>query len=465
MHFNRIVWICILCLGIGISVGKAQVRLSGHIQHPTQHSIQFKRFENYLSFEEELFDSARIDAKGNFSIELPIKESTWCDFYIGEQYGTMYLQVGDKLNMELDVQAFDSSLHFSGNSACIQNYLAEKTRKFPNISPQMILALSANKYVILTDSIRKAKKELCNRMLSESSDKCSRFKTIELATIDYEFAYNRNAFPKLQKYYNHLEKMPDLPDNFMAFKNELKLDDPAMLHSLYYLLYVMEETGVQVQKVYAADTSRLFNNVFWDFCKTYSPALSDYLHARRIYEVITFESNYPEAKRLFDRLKIENNTCTYIPALSVYLNDMIRLNPGNPAPNFICTDIQGKKYALSDFAGRPIYIDFWATWCGPCRQETPHLENLIESMNGVSNMAFISISLDDNKDKWKQMVQSEQMKGIQLIVDGNFDSGVAKAYQVKSIPHYVIIDSNGKIVQNNAKRPSSGIREELLRVR
>ncbi|WP_167365396.1 TlpA family protein disulfide reductase [Flavobacterium phragmitis] len=138
-------------------------------------------------------------------------------------------------------------------------------------------------------------------------------------------------------------------------------------------------------------------------------------------------------------------------------------NVGQKGFEFKYNDINDKPVSFSDFKGKFVYVDLWATWCGPCKVEIPHMKKLEEDYHD-KNIVFISLSLDKAKDiqKWKDFVKKEDLKGIQLMADKDFESDIAKNYGVNAIPRFLLFDTEGKIINTNAMRPSeSGLREEL----
>lgn len=126
-------------------------------------------------------------------------------------------------------------------------------------------------------------------------------------------------------------------------------------------------------------------------------------------------------------------------------------------------NIDGSKTSLSDLKGKYVYIDVWATWCAPCKQETPFLKELEEKYRG-KNIEFVSISVDQiqNHDKWVQMVKEKELKGVQLYADNAFDSDFIKKYKINSIPRFILIDPEGKIVSADTYRPSEKEKIESL---
>lgn len=134
--------------------------------------------------------------------------------------------------------------------------------------------------------------------------------------------------------------------------------------------------------------------------------------------------------------------------------EMAKLN-NTASPDFEFENHKGGKTKLSDLKGKYVYIDMWATWCGPCRAEIPFLQKVEEKYHG-KNIEFVSISIDAPKDhdKWQKFVADKQLGGIQLLADNEWKSDFAKSYNVISIPRFILIDPQGKVVNSNATRPS-----------
>jgi thiol-disulfide isomerase/thioredoxin len=126
------------------------------------------------------------------------------------------------------------------------------------------------------------------------------------------------------------------------------------------------------------------------------------------------------------------------------------------APAFEYENHAGGKAKLADFKGKYVYIDVWATWCGPCRAEIPSLKMVEEKYHG-KNIAFLSISVDTDKDheKWKTFVTEKQLGGVQLFADKNWNSDFIKHFEINSIPRFLLIDPSGKVVNADADRPSN----------
>jgi thiol-disulfide isomerase/thioredoxin len=137
---------------------------------------------------------------------------------------------------------------------------------------------------------------------------------------------------------------------------------------------------------------------------------------------------------------------------------------GSPGAEFICKDINDKEVSFSDLKGKYIYIDVWAMWCSPCKQEIPHLKKLEKAFKG-KNIHFVSISMDKPKDlkKWKKFVKDNKLTGIQLFADNAFESKIAKDYKINSIPRFLLFDKAGLIIDADAKRPSDPELKKILK--
>ena len=129
-----------------------------------------------------------------------------------------------------------------------------------------------------------------------------------------------------------------------------------------------------------------------------------------------------------------------------------KIAKGQPSPEFKYLDINGKEVGLKDLAGKYVYIDVWATWCGPCRGELPHLKELEHQFKG-KNIAFVSISCDQDKAAWEKMVKEEKLEGIQLHF-GN-DQTFMNNYMIRGIPRFILLDREGKILAAEMTRPSN----------
>jgi len=109
------------------------------------------------------------------------------------------------------------------------------------------------------------------------------------------------------------------------------------------------------------------------------------------------------------------------------------------APAFVVTSLDGSKFNLDAMGGRVVLIDFWATWCGPCNEELPHMKKIAREFTGQP-LVIISVSWDSDETKWKDFINKNEMTWVQY---RDADHSLSKKFGVEAIPHYFTIDSDG----------------------
>lgn len=144
-----------------------------------------------------------------------------------------------------------------------------------------------------------------------------------------------------------------------------------------------------------------------------------------------------------------------VMALETKVNALKNTESGMKAPVCEFNDINGKTHKSSDFEGKVLYIDFWATWCGPCKQEIPHMAKLYDHYKNNPKIAIISISIDTNVEAWRKMVTKDKPEWPQFVAEGAQNMKMSNDWGITAIPRFIILNADGTIRSANATRPSS----------
>lgn len=139
--------------------------------------------------------------------------------------------------------------------------------------------------------------------------------------------------------------------------------------------------------------------------------------------------------------------------------ELLQTQVGKPASGFTLTSDRGETHSLADFKGKVVYIDFWASWCVPCRQENPDFKLLYEKYKDDARVQFVGIAVSDGEREWRKALAEDQPEWLQLY-DG--EGKVKTAYAAYAIPRFILIDKEGNLVDFDAPRPSSGEKLEAL---
>ncbi len=198
-----------------------------------------------------------------------------------------------------------------------------------------------------------------------------------------------------------------------------------------------------------------------------------------VYSMVNYlriEKEFDYMYGLAERVKNEMPNTKYsrmfvseISRMKEYKDDQLKKEAtgavavGKPAPDFKLNDVSKQEISLSSFKGKYVLIDFWASWCGPCRAESPNMVNLYKKFKG-SNFEIIGVSLDGNDKLWKEAIKKDGLDWIHVSDLMQWNSPVIALYQIDGIPATVIVDPKGIVVAKNLRGKELELKlEELLK--
>ncbi len=364
-------------------------------------------------------------------------------FSDGKESSTMYLKNGYNLQLDMDAKEFDQTIVYTGNGSDENNYLAQKSliekKKYEAFEDIYSLEEEAflEKIEELKNSIEKLLKDIENNAFVERQKI-----EINYSYIDDIHWYEETHIDYTKKKDFKVSKsFPDVLKGF-DFDNEQHFK----MIPIYKRMVAKNFFDTTKEKTKNGEP---YETVAIDIIKNLkSQAIKNHL--------VPFVADTPTEDQYKNMMALSTDE-NFKKRLTKRFKNFQKLAKGTISPVFVnYANNAGGTTSLTDFKGKYVYIDVWATWCVPCIAEAPYLEK-IEKKYHTKNIEFISLSVDKAKDygKWKQMVKDKQFGGIQLLADNDWNSKFVIEYQIKSIPHFILIDPSGKIVNANAPKPSN----------
>jgi len=378
-----------------------QVTITGEITNPIGESVSFSNQDTSYS--------TTANEDGTFAISFNLDSTSYLDFGHGVERTAMYVYPGDEIKLRIDTEEFDETIEYKGSSS--SSYLAKKylLEEGNDFFGKVYYMSNGEAYKAYLDNF---KIDVINEF-SEITD--SAFINSEIASIDKKNTYFIGRQEKLANYSVDVK-------NYMWETRNIARD-----FNFYTALDSLNSTD--------------FNNMAEQYTAAFQTLLDNVTDAEFL---VTAQE------------KIKKTTNSWVERKTA-VDNMPKV--GEPAIDFTYTDKEGNEFSLTSFKGNLVYVDVWATWCGPCKAEIPSLQQL-EADYHDKNITFMSVSVDTDKEAWVKMVTEQELGGVQLWADGW--SEITKDYAIFGIPRFMLFDANGNVISTDSPRPSSSEIRELL---
>ena len=409
---------------------KNQVHLSGKLKN-FSNQVEVEDMSDLQYLLPPVTDRVIVpDTAGNFSVRFTLTQPNY--FRLGRNI--LYLSPGDQLEVFIDKNNPVLG-QFRGKGSAPNLYL--RNTPFPK----------GGSFVEAGRKIQKSAAATIDTIL-----KIAKARQAELDT-----------FKGITKEFRRLETArvrADLINSLLAGQNSYRPRISADSLKQYLEAYrLLAEPLVARQAAGFMDASFMKLVVYRDICNEVLKYDGPAKDRAQINDWLSATSLVGEIKKLSDKNQLKTykakvaavKTPAYQSALQKTLDNLLRFGKGDPAVDFTAVDLDGKKVNLSSLKGKVIYVDLWATWCGPCMAEMPHYEELKEKYRDNPAVAFVSLSIDDGAALWKKSVESRKANGIQWLINRN----TLNDYDIVSIPRSLLIDKEFKMVDMNAPMPSS----------
>ena len=430
------------------------VVIAGQIANPVGDSIKISGFAETITYAPINYGAAAINADGSFHIEFPLEASADARFLYAEEHTSVYLVPGDSVYLTMDTESYDESITWSGagdmSIAC--KYLAAQYLVNENQDVN-VFTLTPERFNSYTDSVLAASTGALHTQMSGAGEAGQSFAEQQATELQYRSYRDRENYVNYAKYYQGLEEVI-VPDDFYAYREGVSMSDESLMSTPAYLLWVQTRIDAMVNEQYedGMDWSSLSIKVG---SENLEGKVKEHYLTDKVYGIARRSGLSEKAPGIIEEYRALYPESEWLVKMDEKMAEWDVLKPGNPAPSFSGKTVDGADVSLADFEGSVVYVDVWATWCGPCRGEIPHLKELEHAMAN-ENVTFVSISVDDDHDAWRTMVAEEELGGVQIIQDGGWDAQITGAYNISGIPRFIVIGPDGMIVNASAPRPSSG---------
>jgi len=456
--------------------------VSGTVESPASDSIQLSIDRLYLNQKPETITHAL--SNGKFTFTCAVDQSRLVDLTTVNIRLKIFIEPND--NLQLNIK--NNSVTFTGNGSEQNAFLHDFYAQFKNdfndsIMHEKMLNTGVDAFEIFIFDNKKKQNDFLKNS-SERNKFSSFFARFMENTISYQYWNLLLSYPIINANSNKGMTVNALPPVMFDGFDKIKISNETALNSesyreflKYYVIYFTSEKNgfkkftdisLSAERKSTLARERLSGAPykFWiaafllEECNRLSPFMVKklFLELKTVdkesnYTVIASEICGEKIAMKEVKVKTDKNSGTAVSGYSS--KDELDL-----------TDVNGKHLALSDFKGKVVYIDFWASWCGPCRAMMPYSKQLHAQLSDKNKkkIIFLYISIDADIDRWKKGIQDLGIEGVNVISPGNWTSKVCSYFQINSIPRYMIMNKKGEIVDFNAKRPADpAVSDDLMK--
>jgi thiol-disulfide isomerase/thioredoxin len=362
----------------------------------------------------------------------------------------IYLESGYDLTINADLEELGKTIEINGKGAVENNFLKARAKKAKELEgAENIYILEQDVFTEKIDTITSS----LNQLLENTKEISESFKLAQQKDIKYTYLIKLTNY---EFYHGHYAKKrgfkvtPDFLNDLqnVDYNNEEDYANSTAYKTLLGIHYKNKANELGRSENISKDIANL---------RTFSAIKSETIKNALLNSTIaniTRTKNLEEYYTLFMATSTDEKQKKKVEKLYESLKNVQEGKVSPKFENYI--NYAGGKTSLEELKGKFVYIDVWATWCGPCTREIPFLKEVEKQYHG-KNIEFVSISVDKQKDyeKWRTMVKEKELGGIQLFADNDFKSKFIKDYAINGIPKFILIDPSGNIVDANAPRPSN----------
>ncbi len=456
---------------------KTQFSISGNIKNTKNGYLLFVRDTIGYGISYTV-DTIKIDESGKF--EVKVKPIHYTAMLVFEDKNPLRIEIPNCVNKPIKITldfSTPDNIKIEGEQAAFIQYKLDQMKYWAKIYNSMSAKyqdIAKDNKTALYAAVQDTMTQLRIQYL------INYFKNINLKGTKQFVSDEENSFKYASLYYRMSGENPDIikrlafyqkakgtnPHNFLTYSNEVDLSNKDLFSLPYFQQFAHDFISNSVRLIIPDTVSRLnpyylnqhltqgFKVIDEWFKSSNLNAIQKTLYVNELIEISNIFKNpidINEFQKTLEDLKQIKFASNYIPPIEKKLqqlnNSMSKFSPGKKVPEFTVSDRHGKSYTLSQFEGKLICIDVWASWCRPCVASLPEWKKLVSENSRNKNTVFLSISLDEDFDKWINAVDKFNPSGITLHAgSAGFKSQFAKAFDLTAIPTSILIDQEGNFI-------------------
>lgn len=441
------------------------VKISGQVINPMSDSVIFLSNQNFKS---DVLAKAALDNEGRFNVEFSIEQPSLIVFGDKNEVCSFFVKPETKISLSVNTDMFDETMSFEGDLAAENNFMMKFYLAFEDFQSEKAVDFYSESQTMEVEAYR----SLVENEIDKRRVYFEKEKTDYALDGDFkEFFSNRINLskPSLDVYVFYGYRPRDTSESIVKVKKEIANE---IIETKKQILKSYKEQGQSlVQNSIPTAVRYIVNNngvdkndfdsVYYDKLSNIlsQDELNEYLFNKMKYSLEGFNKTPYESKTIIIDKYLADETLKNELA-EMYLNLKMKLNEGYATGlnkyDFGTEENKDKLFVdiLTPYKGNVIYLDLWASWCGPCKAELPFSHKLKERMKG-KDVVFIYLSTDRDQKAWENMMIMMQLEGEHYRANKDIHKYLSTEYDLQYIPHYIIFDKEGNLVKNNAPRPSS----------
>ena len=403
-------------------------------------------------------------SSGSLSYTLKVQGRNYYSLIAGKTKYSVFTRPNANDTIVFENTISSDSVTFSGDSKDINRFLLKKLLAFNSADADWMSRARATHNAENFSTVISINDSIMQKHLSftrqNSNDVPAWYTNFEIDRLHY-----LNVGSKINSFFYRkamLGKVESFPSDFSDSIASIKAQNLELLGNMRYMYFLNDYISYKTDSSFSSSkpTSKEewqnhYNRLFTTTDAELTGLVKDFVLTSSISGIIDARSHILDTNWI---RRVENKQMQ--DYLYGYLATHQVLPTGTAVPYFYLKAVNGQHYEPESFQNQVVLINFWATWCKPCIQEFPQENALVEKF-ATEPVTIVNICIDSDTEKWKEMVRKHELTTLNLIAEDNWNNVLTEKFDIRGLPHSILIDSRGKVVQNKCPKASEGIATQI----